>query len=262
MRILITGATGFVGSYLSRILCQRHDVVGTGHLNEQPSAVPIIHWQDAGQADVLIHLAANNDTQSRDYDAMMRANYYWPIEMFDYYYGKGCRKFIWASSGAVHDCLTPYAQSKKNFEGWTLSWTRDKDVSCIGFRFTNVWSLIGEEHKGKRASMVHQINNMIKNGQPPILFKGNPKRDFIHIDDVCECIKSAISVQTSGVFNLGSGVSVPFENIINYCNRLYNSNIIPDYIDCPFKDTYQFHTCADIARTKDIFNWSPTIFIA
>jgi nucleoside-diphosphate-sugar epimerase len=261
LRIFITGATGFIGSFLADELKKEHDIVGTGHVGERDISIPIIHWQDAGKIDVLIHLAANNDTQNKDYDAMMGANYYWPIELFKFYHNKGCDKFIWASSGAVVDCLTPYAESKKSFEGFTKTWSAENNVSCVGLRFTNVWSYHGEEHKGKRASMVYQILNKIQNDERPVLFTEKPTRDFIHISDVVNCIKQVIKYDVNGVFNLGSGTSVSFEDVVNHCNNVLGKNIEPEYVDCPFKDTYQFYTCADISETTKVFDWTPTKFI-
>lgn len=262
---LITGCTGFIGSNLVRHPQMKwwFELVGTGSSNEQDVDVEIVsNWNCLDKIDFLVHLGANNDTQNMDEKAMFEDNYHDPIKMFQCFYDSGCRKFIWASSGACVDNLTPYARSKSEFEKWCGEWSVDKDISCIGFRFSNVWSIDGtESHKGKRASMVSQIYNNIKNDISPKLFKGFPKRDFIHVNDVVSCIFNSIYADVNGVYNLGSGISVSFEDVVNYCNSLLKKNIKPEYIDCPFSETYQWSTLMDIQETKNIFKWEPKVFI-
>jgi len=126
-------------------------------------------WKDlSGKIDVCFHLAANNDTTCNDLSLMLKDNVEQPILMFEKLLKKNdCENFIVASSCAVYGkknnilsenmILEPcnvYGKSKKIFEEFCLDFQNKAKVVCL--RYSNVYGF-GEEHKGKRASMVSQI---------------------------------------------------------------------------------------------------------
>jgi ADP-L-glycero-D-manno-heptose 6-epimerase len=280
----ITGGTGFIGSHLvERLNLAGYTTIITGTKTEQkPNCSKYlethlngIDWTTIKDIDVTFHLAANNDTTDKDRDNMFRANYAAPVDLFYRLAAIGCKTFVYASSCAVYGnaeppfheentvCrpLNPYAESKLAFDQFAIPFGTRKGLNVIGLRFSNVYGL-GEGHKGRRASMVHQIWQQIQNNDDVTLFKdGNQKRDWVYVDDAVDALLAAANYSGTGIFNCGSGSSRSFNEIIaalvpcNLPNRWYQSKI--NYIDNPYADAYQEYTAVDMIRSKELLGFVP-----
>ena len=82
------------------------------------------------------------------------------------------------------------------------------------------------------------------------LFPKNPKRDFVYIKDVVNANLMAARLDR-GVFDVGYGKAVSFEELVDGINIEYNyttEDKIPSW--------YQYHTCAD--KNMRLPGWNPT----
>jgi ADP-L-glycero-D-manno-heptose 6-epimerase len=289
MRILITGGTGFIGSHLTNHFSDEgHEVIVVGTKTEQsPRAAKYLgltlggfdfnRLQRLGKIDVCFHQAANNDTLDLDRDEMMWANVESPKKFLKEVCSlNGCRKIIYASSAAVYGSspapykegetkenpLNPYGESKVEFDKWATTWPASGDfwgdrVSVVGLRYTNVYGP-GEEHKGKRASMIHQLIKTMKKGDSPNLFwDGTQQRDWVYIEDVIRANIAAMAFQGTGIFNCGSGKATSFNTLVDVINEKLGTDIHPNWIDCPFKTAYQEFTQADMTKAKEELGFVP-----
>ena len=295
MKILITGATGFVGHALVNKLLEnksnRLTIITTKNENSLPQElyenpkheiVPLELngdcWKYAISQDLVYHLAANNDTQSEDKLDMFKANYRIPVKLFTEAYGSGCRNFVYASSTAVYgnakvpykedttkpDPLTYYAQSKLKFDEFAMDFAEKKEVSVKGVRFCNVYGP-GENHKGKRMSMIGQLIQKIYNGgkNPEVsLFKhGEQERDWVYVEDAVLGLMLAAKYNGSGIFNIATGNSISFNEIVKIIGEELKKEVSIDYIDCPFGESYQSHTCCSIKKASSQLSYSPVFNI-
>jgi len=231
------------------------------------------------QIDVCFHQAANNDTTDMDTANMLRSNLTAPSNLFyRLVREKKCRQFVYASSCAVYgnqpvpyvenkttlQALNPYAQSKVLFEQFAESFALEYGVNVIGLRYSNVYGP-GEKHKGKRASMIHQLLQTMLIGKPVTLFKyGEQLRDWVYIEDVVEANMLSSTHKGSGVFNVGAGESMNFNDVIHTLayaiveqNMVVHQKKTVEYIDCPFPDAYQSHTLLDLAHIQKVLGYSP-----
>lgn len=286
MKILITGATGFIGSNIAKkMVLLNHEVLGVNFSGEHP----LIHGvknvgnlttlindpqeQQLRNIDVLIHQAANNDPQSNDLLDMQINNVENTAKLFTLLYTLGCRKFIYATSTAVYgaqptpysesktpvDPLTPYAYSKMAMEQFVHAFAKFySDVSCLGMRYCNVYGP-GEKFKTTRASMIFQIIKTMMLGNEPAIFEyGNQSRDWVYIDDVVDAHVLALTAEyKSEIINIGSGKSTSFNKLIEEINEVLETTLKPNYIKNPFQHTYQERTLCDISHAKKVINWVP-----
>ena len=129
--------------------------------------------------------------------------------------------------------------------------------NIVGLRFFNVYGS-NEFYKGKTASMVIQLAHQILDGNSPRLFKGsdNIKRDFIYIEDVIQALVNSCTPKKSGIYNVGTGISRSFLDIVNILQKNLETNLKIQYFPNPFSG-YQVHTQANIKDTKTFLNFVP-----
>lgn len=285
MRVLVTGGTGFIGSNIVRhLLDEGHDVVATGHDAEQrlplePGAIlqPSflgLDWDALGRVDLLFHEAAINDTTNLNARELTRANVDGALELFRRVVVNGCTRIVYASSTAVYGNgpvpyreeqplapLNPYAESKKRLEEAAARFAAEhRGVTIVGLRYSNVYGP-GERHKGRRASMIFQLAQQMRNGDPTLFKHGEQKRDYIAVADVVRANMRAADATESGIVNCGSGTATTFNRLVEILNGALGTRRTPRYIDNPYADRYQRHTACDMARAARALNFVPQVDI-
>jgi ADP-L-glycero-D-manno-heptose 6-epimerase len=267
---LVTGATGFIGHHICNRLCDdgfQVIAVGSKHENKPKCNTFLeltldgITWDLMPPIDICFHQAANNDTTDRDRTNMLQANLSAGSNLFyRLVREKNCKKFVYASSSSVYghqpapyienvtkfNPLTPYAESKVLFEQFAQEFALEYNAHVVGLRYTNVYGP-GEKHKGKRASMIHQLLQTMLVGKNPQVFKyGEQQRDWVYIEDVVEANMLSSRYNSTGVFNVGSGVALSFNEMVDLLNEELGTALQPEYKDCPFQSAYQTYTLADL----------------
>ena len=236
MKILITGHKGFIGKNLFK---QFTSVIGIG---ENYDKQYIENFLEINNPDAIFHVGACSDTLNTDINYMMEKNYLSKKWIIDWCF-KNNKKIIYSSSAAVYGID---GKQPSNLYGWTKLLGEDYVIAKggIALRYFNVYGP-GEEHKEKMASVIYQ--NWNKNHVK--LFPGEPKRDFVYIDDVIDANLYALEnyEYLKGTwYEVGSGESNKFENIFKTLSVPYS------YLDkLSIPKGYQFNTLSD----KN--NWMP-----
>lgn len=282
MKCLVTGAGGFVGKQLAKRLTKDgHEVIGVFSGGEQVEycskslfcGLEGVDWSQLKGVEAVFHQAANNDTLSNDWADMFHTNVRATARLFYEAYDQGCRKFVYASSTAVYgdsaapyvEAFTPtnplnvYAKSKVEMElAATLFNHKVTDAQVIGLRYCNVYGP-GEEHKGRRMSMIGQMLNAAFRDDDMRLFEfGEQRRDWVYIEDVVDANLAALNLAASGVYNIGSGKAVSFIELWDYiCLHTVGHKIVPSWIKHPFPDQYQSHTECNISKADLYLKWQP-----
>jgi ADP-L-glycero-D-manno-heptose 6-epimerase len=281
MHIFVTGGTGFIGSNLVKKLHEQgHEITVTGSDAEQDVGKFVkkylqpgllgINWSAIGQIDVLYHEAAINDTTLNDRDEMLRANLSASMELFEQAVENGCKKIVYASSTAVYGnapapfkedgLITPlnvYGESKKMLDEFATDFaSQNTGITVVGLRYCNVYGP-GEQHKGKRASMISQLAQQMKKGNPKLFKFGEQKRDWIYVDDVVRANLLAAEAKESCIVNCGSGSATSFNEIVKILNEVMGVERVAEYIDNPFADKYQDFTYCDMSKAAEKIGFKP-----
>ena len=223
-KILLTGAAGFIGSYLLGYLNKK----GFGNIiivddftdedkwfnfDSKQFTVKVerdvlFDWlRDTQPAiDFVFHLGARTDTAEFDYAIHEKLNVEYSRKIWEYC-GSQNIPLVYASSAATYgngalgykddheiveklEPLNPYGISKNEFDKWALAQTSHPPF-WAGLKFFNVYGP-NEYHKERMASVIfHSFNQAKATGQVK-LFKshkagfddGQQLRDFIYVEDV------------------------------------------------------------------------------
>jgi len=178
-------------------------------------------------------------------------------------------RVVWASSCSVYgkgkapqcesdpyDPLNVYAFSKVCKERLAARYAKKSKQPIVGLRYSNVYGP-GEDHKGKLASMIHQLAKTMRAGNRPRIFTaGEQKRDFVYIDDVIEANLKAATATASGVYNAGAGASWSFNDVVKHLNRVLQTDLAPDYFENPYSFTQDW-TQTDMRLAKEKLDHAP-----
>jgi len=224
--IIVTGAAGFIGSYLIKRLNQDNfnaiiavDKFDSEAKNKNLEGLKIreridrdqfMTWLDKNYETIefIFHIGARTDTAEFDNALLNKLNTQYTKDIWT----RCCQyqiPLVYASSAATyglgemgyHDDeskipllkpLNPYGQSKQDFDMWALQ-QRQKPFFWVGLKFFNVYGP-NEYHKGRMASVIwHAYNQVLKTGKMKLFKSHHPQfkdgeqmRDFVYVKDVAE----------------------------------------------------------------------------
>ena len=226
--IVVTGAAGFIGSYvvgkLNRegfrdiVLVDKYDDplkfqnYQTKTYSEMIDRDDFFDWLADHEkfVQVIIHLGARTDTVGQEPEIYQQLNLKYSQKIW-----KACIQYglplIYASSASTygdghlgfndnHDQipelkpLNLYAQSKHDFDCWALN-QKEQPFFWTGLKFFNVFGP-NEYHKDRMSSVIFQAFNVISATGKMNLFRshhpdfkdGEQARDFIYVEDVARVI--------------------------------------------------------------------------
>jgi UDP-glucose 4-epimerase len=278
LKVVVTGANGFIGQHVCKHALMRGcSVIRVGRSLDPSGFVDLdlrfneLTDDNFPSADVLVHLAAINNTLSHDEEVMQRINVQDSINLFNIAASKSIKAIVYASSIHVYGDvpsplgvatstprpLTPYGRSKLALERAAAAFSADTGVACIGLRLANVYGP-GELHKGLMASQVTQLAQQMKKGRPVLFEPGSQVRDFVYVDDVATAVVESAFCALAGcstILNCGSGVGVTFNDLVRLLNLSLGLGREPEYI--PEPANYLKDIVLDIGETKAKLGWNP-----
>jgi ADP-L-glycero-D-manno-heptose 6-epimerase len=286
--VVITGGAGFVGSNLVHEMAKRYpeadltvvDDFRSGNFKNLEgfkgdviaadlAGMDLKHYFAGRKVDLVFHLASITDTTDHHQFRQTRDNVESWRNLLNYFEGRKTR-LVYASSAATYGIAAGvnkvdqepkpanvYAFSKVQLDNLARRWAKENPSQVVvGLRYFNVYGP-REAHKGAASSMILQLAQQIRRGQPPRIFKhGEHIRDFVYVKDIVNCTILAARARGSGIYNAGSGVPRSFNDIIANLNRVLNTQWQPEYIDNPHAH-YQPHTEADLTETTRALRYTP-----
>lgn len=251
MKILITGSNGFIGSNLKSKLSSDNIIydLSEDFLNKPSWEEELIKHLDLISPDSVLHVGACSNTLETDVNYIMTRNYQFTKILVDWSSSKNI-PLIYSSSAS---CYGNNQTCPSNLYGWS-KYTAEQYVTSnwgIALRYFNVYGP-GEENKGSMASVAYQMLVKKSKGESVKLFKGNPKRDFVYVDDV-------VSANIYGMdrffslnkrfYDVGSGTAESFESVMEILNIPY------EYSESDPPEGYQFYTCSN--KKSWMPGWKP-----
>jgi len=285
MKVLVTGGAGFIGTNLvNKLIRDGHEVVvlddmflgRPDNLSDLPKRkLKLIRASVTDYAtvlnaskgcDAIFHLAARSsapicEDDPRDATNVNVGGFVNVLQAAKFH---GIKKVIYASTSSLYNGMAPphredmqvtpktvYEATMYAREIYARMYYESYGIEAVGMRFFSVYGPY-EKHKQQYANVITQFLWAVMNGEQPVIYgDGTQTRDFIFVDDVVDAMIKAMYADDVGgeVFNVGTGTSHTFNDVIELISKVTGLDVKPKYIPNPIR-RYVYHTRADIRKAK------------
>ena len=224
MKIIITGASGFVGQNLLRFLKKDNDLIPLSIRYNQNKKFNL-------NSSVVIHLAgkAHDLKKTSEDKEYYEANTELTKKLFNQFLESSSKVFIFMSSvkaakdvvegilseDVIPDPVTVYGKSKLAAEEYILSKEIPKNKRVYILRPCMIH---GPNNKGN----LNLLFNFVSRGIPYPFGKYENKRSFVSIDNLCFVIKELIenSKIESGIYNISDDISLSTIDLVQMMSEI------------------------------------------
>lgn len=244
--ILVTGGAGFIGSNLAEALVEEgHEVVivdnlSTGRKENIPQKAKFFEVDITQKnkleevftevkPEAVFHLAAQASVNNSIKDPVLdvKVNVIGTINLLDLSGEHEVKHFIFSSTGgaiygddaprptpetANANPLTPYGIDKHQAEKFIEFYSKNAPFKTVILRYANVYG--PKQDPLGEAGVVAIFTAKMLSGEPVTIYgDGEQSRDFVYVGDVVRANLLALSAQSGGVYNIGSGVETSVNDV-------------------------------------------------
>jgi nucleoside-diphosphate-sugar epimerase len=259
MRILVTGATGFVGANVALGMAARghevHCIVRAAHrpwrLREVPgiAGTPLVDLFDPADIDRVFervrpewvfHLAAYGAYASQaDVARCTRTNLEASVHVIDACARFGVERFVYAGSSSeyglkehapdeaeVTEPNSLYAVTKAAGTAYARHVGRSGRLHTTTLRLYSVYGPFEEPTR----LVPTMIINGLKGRYPPLVSR-DIARDFVYVTDVVGAFDAAARADTAagGVYNIGTGIQTPLHAVAEVSRTAFGIAVEPEW---------------------------------
>ena len=256
-KVIVSGATGFIGQHLIPILLKDgYEVLAISRNRKRAEFLPwfkdvkfisydfhsdkqitkvegfrgLIHlaWQDLPNYDSSIHVKKNLPCSYRFIDSLLDKGVNQVLiagTCFEYGLKSGA-----ISSSSTTEPTTQYAIAKDTLRKKLTLLSFKKDFNL---QWARIFYMFG---KGQNSnSIISQLDFAIKNNQKVFHMSGGEQlRDYLPVEKAAEKLSNLYKSGNKGIFNICSGKPISIRNLVESYIEKKNSNIIPKYGYYPY----------------------------
>ena len=273
--ILVTGATGYLGSHLVRhylglgdrvIILKRSfsdchrlvDVMTHLESHNLDQATPQEILGRVGVVDAVIHTATCYGRRRESLATLLAANTHWPLALLEAAHVANVPIFINTDTSLDRN-LNGYALSKAQFRDWGAWLSRDRpNGSFINLRLEHFVGP-GDDPSKFVAYLIHQCMQPVERLE---LTPGEQQRDFVDISDVVrayDCVLTHAHTQHwTGLhdYDVGSGETVTIRQVAEMVKALTHSPTELLFGAKPYRPGEVMRAVADVVPWQGL-GWQP-----
>ncbi len=257
--ILVTGASGFVGANLFKMLVTvRDDVYAVVHRDKGWRLSEVIDERIIA-VDLNDHAATKNLVSSvvpqtvfdcvaygaysfeEDANLIYQTNFQAIVNLVSLLAGKPFAAFVHAGSSSEYgtNCAapseesvcepnSPYAVSKVALAGYLRFMGKQRDFPCVNLRLYSVYGPLEDTSR-----LIPNLLRQALAGNLPPFVDARTSRDFIHVDDVCNAFIMAAAKMNPGLygesFNIGTGTKTTIAELADVTRRVFSVAAEPKF---------------------------------
>lgn len=252
-KVLLTGATGFLGSYLAhQLVKQSYQVIilkkCSSSLERIQSILPDIStynidvcnitqpFKDHGKIDIIIHTATCHGRNRESSSEIFETNLMFPMRLLET--ATFFNTDIFFNTDTIsYKYLNNYSLSKKQFVEWGKGFTQHENIAFTNIQLEYIYGI--KEHDSKFATYI--IKSCLANIPELKLTLGEQKRDFIYIDDVVSAYmillqKAQLQTDNFQEYNLGSGKTITIREFVENIHKITQSCTKLNFGALPYRE--------------------------
>jgi UDP-glucose 4-epimerase len=286
MRCLVTGASGLIGSHLTRLLVEHGHTVAamvrpSSDLWRITDILDRIELLPAELGDIdsaadrianaapefLFHLAwAGITTDTRNLAANVETSLRGSVRLFEIAARAGCRAWVGLGSqaefGPTREIMnedlatfpnTPYGIAKLRLSETLRTLARDAGIRFVWLRLLATYGPMDDPR--------HLIPTLIAKllaGERPGMTSGHQQWDYLYIDDAVECIYLAgVRENVEGRFVLASGQSHSIKCIAERIRDMIDPSLPLGFGELPQGTDTPMSLRADVTALRRATGWQP-----
>ena len=293
MRVLVTGAGGFIGSHMAeRLLRDGFEVrvldnFSSGRRDNLLSfadeielvegdiqSYERVHTAVRG-CHLIVHQAALPSVPRSVQDPLTSnaSNVIGTLNVLLAARDSGVQRVVCASSSSVYGAnetlpksehlpavpISPYAVGKLASEGYCRSFWEVYGLDTVALRYFNVFGPRQDPLSQYAAVVPTFINALLDDEQPVIYGDGTQTRDFTYIDNVTEGTALALTAAdvAGKVFNIAYGEGVTVNTLFELVRELTGADVKPQLVEARPGEVR--HSQADISRAELELGYHPSV---
>jgi len=259
-RVIVTGATGFVGANVARrLIADGHDVTLFVRADsdrwrlsgiEKDARLVDLHLDDyaavlaavgAARPDWVFHLAVHGAySWQTDWQRMVSTNVVGTMNLVEACLKTGFSAFVNTGSSSEYgfkdhapsedefvDPNSYYAVTKANATQYCRFIARDRQVNLTTLRLYSVFGPYEDPNRLVPTVLVRGLD-----GELPPLVDPSVARDYIHVDDVVDAylqVATTAGIEPGAVFNIGTGVQTSIASVVEIARRRLGIAVQPSW---------------------------------
>jgi UDP-glucose 4-epimerase len=283
LRILVTGASGFIGLRIVRCLEQQgQTVLALSRKETNESLGSSVNWLKADLSspetyqgaiqtfapEVVLHLAWQGIPDFSFETSRNNLNH--SLDLLSFVIGlDSCRKILVSGSCFEFNRFNGECPEKeKGTPKDNFTWAKHSlhswlEVACteneIDLGWMRIYYVYGPRQR--QESLIPSILTHLQSERLPEFRTPHNANDFVFVDDVAKAFSNAVSNEfPSGIYNLGSGGSTPVKEICRMAEQIVLGT---DSLTRQMEEKTQESFCnidfwADCSNAKKFLNWAAT----
>jgi UDP-glucuronate 4-epimerase len=295
MRVLVTGAAGFIASHVcERLLARGDEVFGVDNFDETlyPAAIkertvaelrglsltradfadPGVAEQLVAGKDLVVHLGAIAGVRPSLAQPLryQRANIEGTLRILEACRAHGTKKLVFASSSSVYGAqskvpfseddpcdhpASPYAATKRAGELLLSTYADLYGLSTTALRFFTVFG-----PRGRPEMAIAAFARAIAAGDEiPFFGDGTTSRDYTYIDDIADGVMAAIDRVAPGfrIYNLGNSRPITLSQLVETLEKAVGKKARLRKL--PMQPGDVPRTFADLSRSSRELGYAPKV---
>jgi nucleoside-diphosphate-sugar epimerase len=284
MKVLLTGATGFIGSHIARVLlsdgCDVFAVVRTGsqfwRISDVASKLHLVRCSlldfeelDAQlariQPDLCIHSAwctvPGEYLKDQSNVSLLTAS----LHLASRLAGAGCRRFVGIGSCLEYDSTLGYLSEQSPSKPASLYAASKLALGIVLEQLANTtdmevaWPRLFYQYgpmEDERRLVSSVISSLLRNQKAEVT-TGEQIRDYLHVADVASAIWAVAQSNLSGPVNIGSGRPVAVRDIFTKIAAILDRQELIALGALPQNVSDPAFICANNRRLRENTNWVP-----